>query len=108
MTILRIKKKEFDLIKSGVKKTEWREPSKYNKKILFTPREDGKLDGNPDIKEITFINEYKTDSGRLTVEIKGIRLVKFSNDIEIPGDNFKALAGQFAIEIKLGEILKNE
>jgi len=106
MTILRIKKKEFDLIKSRTKKTEWREPSNYNKKLLFTPREeDGKLDGNKDIKEITFINGYKADSGRLTVEIKGIRLVKFINNVDIPEDNFKALAGQFAIEIKLGEII---
>ena len=106
MTILRIKKKEFDLIKSGVKRTEWREPSKYNKKMLFAPREkDSKLDSNKDIKEITFINGYRADSGRLTVEIKGIRLVKFINDVDIPDDNFKALSGQFAIEIKLGEII---
>lgn len=106
MIVLRIKRKEFDLIKSGVKKTEWREPSKYNKKLLFSPRpEDGKLDGNTEIKEITFINGYKKDSERLTVKIELIRLVKFSNDVEIPSDNFKALAGQFAIEIKLGEII---
>lgn len=105
-TILRIKRKDFDLIKSGVKKTEWREPSKYNKGLLFAPREiDGKLDGNPEIKEITFINGYKKDSERLTVKVNSIRMVKFINDVEIKEDNFKALAGQFAIEINLGEII---
>lgn len=109
MVILRIKRANFEAIKNGTKKTEWRENSKYNKMLLFAPRqEDGKLDGNPEIKEITFINGYKADAPRLTIAIKRIRLVRFVNDVEIKEDNFKALAGQFAIEINLGEILHFE
>lgn len=103
---LQIKLENLDLIKSGTKKTEWREPSLYNKKILFKIREDGKREGNSDITHIEFINGYRTDREILLIECKLIRLVKFSRNIEIPQDNFKALEGQFAIEISLGEIKK--
>lgn len=105
---LRVKKLNLALIKSGLKKTEWREPSIYNKKLLFKPREsDGKREGNADIKTITFINGYSKDAESLTVEVESIRLVRFSRNIEIPEDNFKALEGQFSIEIKLGRIINN-
>jgi hypothetical protein len=107
MVILRIKKKEFDLIKSGSKKTEWRPFSAYNKKLLFCKdktRSDGKLNGNSCIKEINFINGYKSDAPLLIVEVKSIRLIKFSKDTVIKEDNFEALKDQFAIEIKLGKI----
>ena len=54
---LKIKKANLEAIKSGIKKTEWREPSVYNKKLFFKPREsDGKNEGNADIKTITFVN----------------------------------------------------
>ena len=55
MTILRINKINFDLIVSGTKKSEWRQLSKYNKKLLLKDRGDGKLDGN---KEITKISDF--------------------------------------------------
>lgn len=105
--ILKINKKNLDLIKSGIKKTEWRDPSVYNKKLLFEFKEDGKRHGNENIKEIEFVNGYRKDADRLIVEVKRIRLVKFSRDIEIKEDNFKALEGQFSIEITLGDIVNN-
>ena len=105
--ILQIKKENINLIKSGSKKNEWRQSSFYNKKLLFSAREDGKLDGNKDIKFIEFINGYNKFRETLVVEVVSIRLVKFSKDIEIKEDNFKAKEGQFAIEIKLGNIIVN-
>lgn len=105
---LKIKKVNLEAIKAGTKKTEWREPSVFNKKLLFKKREsDGKLDGNLDIKTITFVNGYSKDAEKLKIEVKQIRLVRFSRNIEIPEDNFKAVEGQFAIEISLGSIVNN-
>lgn len=105
---LKIKKVNLEAIKAGTKKTEWREPSVFNKKLLFKKREsDGKLDGNLDIKTITFVNGYSKDAEKLKIEVKQIRLVRFSRNIEIPEDNFKALEGQFSIEITLGNIVHN-
>jgi hypothetical protein len=104
---LQIKRINLDLIKSGIKKTEWREPSLFNKKLLFREREDGKKIGNDEIKTISFINGYNKDREILIVEVKQIRLVKFTKNIEIPEDNFKALEGQFSIEINLGSIVNN-
>ncbi len=106
--ILQIKRKEFEMIKAGTKKTEWRAPSKFNKDRLFCPDPefDNQLNGNPEITSITFINGIKPDSPRLTVEVeKRIRMVKFGRDIDQPENNFKALEGQFAIEICLGKII---
>jgi hypothetical protein len=105
---LQIKKKEFDMIKSGVKKVEWRAPSKFNKDRLFCPDPEynGQLNGDPDITSITFINGMKPDAPRLTVEVaKRIRMVRFPRDIDQPENNFHALEGQFAIEICLGKII---
>lgn len=101
-------KKEFEMILSGTKKTEWRSPSVYNKKLLFCPDEkfNGKLNGNPKVTEITFQNGYSKNSPKLTIECLSIRMIKFSQDIKIPEDNFEALKGMFAIEIKLGKIIK--
>lgn len=104
---LKIKKENLDLIKSGTKKTEWREPSVYNKRLLFKVKEDGKRHGNEDIKFIKFVNGYSKDAPTLNVEVNRIRLVKFTRDIEIKEDNFKAKEGSFAIEISLGNIINN-
>lgn len=104
---LKIKKQNLELIKSGLKKTEWRENSVYNKRLLFKDRGDGKKDGNKDIKFIEFQNGYSKDCEKLIIEVENIRLVKFTRDIEIPEDNFIAKEGQFAIEIKLGNIINN-
>jgi hypothetical protein len=108
---LQIKQKEFDLIKAGTKKTDWRAPSQYNKKLLFVPDKDpaqkGKLNGNEALKTITFIVGMRPNKPTMIVEIaERIRMIKFSHDEDIPQDNFHALAGQFAIEIKLGKILE--
>lgn len=104
---LQIKRENLELIKSGKKKTEWREPSEYNYKKLFKYKEDGKRHGNEDITEIEFISGYAKNRESLIVSVKRIRLVKFTRNIEIPDDNFKALEGQFSIEINLGDIVNN-
>lgn len=107
MVTLKIKKKEFDLIKAGSKKTEWRQFSAFNKNLLFCvdkTRSDGKLNGNPSIKQIRFVNGYKSDSPSLVAEVLSIRLIRFTQDTAIIEDNFEALKGQFAIEIRLGTI----
>ena len=103
--LLRINKTNLDLIKSGIKKTEWRAPSLFNKKILFKKNDDGLLDGNKEIKTLKLVNGYSASSDFIIIEVLNIRMVKFMNDIEIKNDNFRALKDQFAIEIKLGNIL---
>lgn len=107
--VLKIKKKEFDLIMSGVKKTEWRKVSDYNKKLLLAPSEEygGKLIGNKEISEIEFECGYGKNTIKHTVKCLSIRPVRFQYDIEIKEDNFKALKGQVAIEIKISS-LENE
>lgn len=104
---LQIKKQNLDLILAGTKKTEWRELSKYNKDLLLKDRGDGKKDGNKEITHINFINGYSKNRAQTKVEVTRIRVVKFSKNIEIPEDNFKALEGQSAIEISLGNIVNN-
>lgn len=96
---LQIKKENLDLIKSGVKKSEWRSPSLFNKNKLFKFREDGKRIGNDEIKQIEFINGYSKDAERCVIGVKEIRMVRFSKDVEIKEDNFSAKEGQFAIQI---------
>lgn len=103
---LQIKKVNLELIKAGIKKREWREPSKFNKDKMYIKREsDGVLIANPDITEVEFINGYNSDREKLTVKVERIRMQKFTKNIDIPEDNFKALEGQCAIEIVLGEII---
>lgn len=109
MVLLQINKLEFDLIKSGIKKTDWRNPSLFNKKKLFKIVESGenkgKFIGNEEIKQVTFVNGYNKDAQRLTVEVKDIKMYKFSRDVEIKEDNFKALEGQWSIAISLGNLI---
>ena len=104
MVILKIKKKEFDLIAAGTKKSEWRASSNYNVKQLLAKNDKGKYDKNTAIKEIKFVNGYKKDSPALMAEVLLIRPVKFQCDMDFPDDNFKAYEGQCGIEIKLGKI----
>lgn len=108
MIILRIKKKDFDLIKSGTKKSEWRFDSEYNRKLLLKDRGDGMRDGNTEIKEIKIINGYSKDSPTLVIEVLSIRAVCFTKDISIPDDNFTAQKGMRAIEIKIGKIIDKQ
>lgn len=98
---LQIKRQNLDLILAGTKKTEWREFSMYNRKLLLKDRGDGKKDGNKEITHIKFINGYAKDRPEHIVPVKRIRVVKFTRNVEIPEDNFSALEGQFAIEISL-------
>ena len=104
MTTLVISKDNFMLIKNGKKKREWRNMSKYNRRLLLTKRADGKYEGNNSIKQIRFVLGYKKPAEEMVVECISVRVVKFINDIKIPEDNFRALSGQFAIEISLGEV----
>ena len=103
---LRIKKEELDLIRAGTKKHEWRAPTKYYWSLLGIKGTDGIKIANPNITAIQFINGYAKDAPRLLVECKGIRPVRFQEDTDIPEDNFKALKGQKAFEITLGNIIK--
>jgi|ERR1035437_2191665 hypothetical protein len=105
--ILRIKKENFDLIKVGTKKHEWRSPSKYNLDLLYekTPREDGLKWHKAELTEIEFINGYNKDSPRMTVEFLECRFITFEEDINYPEDNFHALKGECCIKISLGKII---
>lgn len=108
MVNLKIKKKNLEAIKNGSKKNEWRELSAYNKKLLLSPREeDGKLVGNKAIDKIRLVNGFRKDSEYIIVEVKSINVYKFTKNVEIIEDNFKALEGQFAIQIALGNIVNN-
>jgi hypothetical protein len=106
MIILRIKKAEFEAIKKGTKKNEWRKPSLYNKRILLDKNEAGLFCENSKIKEIQFINGYMPDSPSLKIAVKLIRPVKFASNVEIKEDIFTARAGECSIQIMLGKIIK--
>lgn len=70
---LTLKKKWFDLIKSGEKKIEYREKKPYWKKRFF------KNDG-AELKPFDFViftNGYRKDSPKIKVEWKGISLGDF-------------------------------
>lgn len=103
---LQIQKKEFDLIVWGRKKTDWRTPNEFNYSRLFIRRpEDNKRIGDSSITHLEFVNGMSKNARRVIAEVVSIRLVRFSADIEIPDDNFRASEGQFAIEIKLGKLV---
>ena len=70
---LTLKKKWFDLIKSGEKKTEYREIKHYWEKRLFA--ENGHRLKHFDF--IIFTNGYKKDSQKLKVEFKGLSIREF-------------------------------
>lgn len=106
MVILRIKRKEFDMIKSGVKKREFRRVSQYNLNLLFVKNEaTGKLIPNKEITEIKFINGFKKDSEYLVAKIIDMFMVEFLYDELIEEDCLEAKAGDLAIQINLGEII---
>jgi len=108
MTVnLKIKSKDFDLIASGAKKNEWRNLSKYNRNKLLVKNSVGKQDGNSKIKYVIFENGYSKDCRKMKVEVLSIRVFRFGRDVEIPNENFKALEGQFAIQLALGDIVNN-
>lgn len=104
MLTLRIHRKEFELIKAGTKKTEWRQPSKFNKKLLLKVGEDGLFTENFDIKEILFVNGHRPDSPRVIAQVERIRPIRFAEDIKIPADNFIGYQGQCAIEIRISGV----
>lgn len=104
MVTLKIKRKDFLRIKSGKKTDEFRKMSKYNKSLLLCPDPsfDGKLNGNPEIKQIQFENGYFTDAPKILADVEYIRPVKFVNDID--NEDITAKAGMVAIHIKLSNI----
>jgi hypothetical protein len=104
MLALQIKRKEFELIKAGTKKTEWRTPSKFNKRRLLSVNADGKFTRNTSIKELKFINGRTKDAPTLIAEVTEIIPVKFQRDVYIPEDDFRGHQGECAIAIKLGKI----
>jgi len=110
MVILRIKKKEFELIKNGLKKSEWRSFSAYNQKI-FGEKDEKKSEemGKPcfrckNIKEILLINGYTENAPKMIIYPSIIQLVKFSKEVFIKNDNFHAEKGDMVFEIKINKI----
>ena len=110
MIILRIKKKEFDLIKLGVKKSEWRSFSTYNKKLFGVEDKEKSITKGKkyfscrkDISEILLVNGYKKDSPKMIIYPELIQLAEFTKDINIPNDNFIAKKGDIVFEIKIKE-----
>ncbi len=97
---LTLKKKWFDLIKSGEKTTEYREIKDYWKKRLVTITNKRVLCpnfiGHPfsfnEFDKIKFRNGYSRDSPQMIVEFKGIGLDVFE--------------GKMCFAIKLGRILQ--
>lgn len=87
---LRIKKVYFDLIKSGDKKTEYRDGREYYTSLLEGPT-------------IKYLKLHYQGAETLTVEVKSIRLVKrparFKESIFFTTPKIYA--------IKLGKIIKN-
>lgn len=106
-TTLKIKKYDLDLILSGKKKNEWRNLSKFNRKKLLIVNEDGKQEGNNNIKYVIFENGYNKDCKKVKVEVLGIKIFKFGRDVVIEEENFRASEGQFAIQLALGNIVNN-
>lgn len=104
---LKIKSKDFDLIKSGKKKNEWRNLSAFNRKKLLVKNADGKQEGNSDIKYVIFENGYSKDCRKMKVEVLSVKVFRFGRDINIPDENFMASEGQFAIQLALGDIINN-
>jgi len=74
---LTIKKKWFDLIKSGKKKIEYREIKHYWEKRLF----EGNGKKLKHFDYIIFTNGYKKDSPKLKVEYKGLSLKDFDGKL---------------------------
>ena len=72
---------------------------------LLAKNEDGKYTKNDSIKIIEFINGYSPTAERIQVECLGIIPVKFSTNIDIEEDDFKALEGTNSIRIILGKLL---
>ena len=103
---LQIKKKELELIKSGVKIEDWRSPSVYNKNLLLKFNAQGKREANPEITHIQFVNGYGPDVPKLLVKVSKIRPVKFQDDVERPEMNLYAKKDSCVIVIYLGAIVK--
>lgn len=82
---LTLKKKWFDLIKSGEKKFEYREIKPYWTKRLCSKSPPNKFD------YIIFTNGYRKDSPKIKVEWKGMGLEEFK--------------GKPCFAIKLGKII---
>jgi hypothetical protein len=106
MLTLQVKRIEFEAIASSKKKIEWRSPSKYNKRLMLKKNNQGLYTENTDIKEVLFINGYRTNAPRVTVEVLFIRPYKFIRDIDEPENCFKANEGENAIGIHLGKIIE--
>lgn len=101
---LTIKKKWFEMIKSGVKKEEYREIKKYwIQRLLNDVEYDSKhntWDGvNKNFTQVEFKNGYQKNAPTILVEFKGLRIGEAKPDWS---DNWQ---GDVFI-ISLGEILK--
>lgn len=92
---LTLKKKWFDLIKSGQKKSEYREFKKYWMKRFGYPH----IPKYPDYDEVHFRNGYSKNSAFMRVEYKGM-IITGGTNVDYLEDN------KLYYEIKLGKVLE--
>ena len=93
-----IKRKPFDLIKSGQKKVEYRELKDYYDQRFFEMRDftiacdevDDCMKPRPKkIRTLTLINGQRKDAPRITVEVDHIAVVNRFNEEELPDGRVK-------------------
>lgn len=102
MITLTINKKELDLIKSGKKRIEFRQPSLFNKRKLLILNEDRKFTANQEPGQITFIAGRTNAAERYVCAFEKILPIKFSqNYTEFEGEVINATAGECIIAIYL-------
>lgn len=93
-----IKRKPFDLIKSGKKTVEYRELKDYYDERFFEMRDfaiacdevDDCMKPRPkDIRTLTLINGQRRDAPRITVEVDYIAVVNRFDEEELPDGRIK-------------------
>lgn len=88
---LTLKKEFYDQIKTGVKKSEFREYKPFYIKRLMNPDKSFK-----NYDQILFQNGYQTNAPQMLVEFKGIRIIK---------EKVSWFYSEKYFEIELGEII---
>lgn len=96
---LTLRKDWFDIMVTGEKVHEFRKPSEWMKRRLYTP--DGKLKNYHLIK---FVNGYTRASPYFICEYKGFQFAKWDHDVMYGEKKVNLIKGD--VVIKLGQILK--
>lgn len=102
MKTLKITRLEFDLIKSGQKKIEFRKPSLFNKRVLLDKDEEGKFIAVTTPGKIKFVHGYRPDAPYFIATYEKIIPIKFTqNYSELDGEPIEAREGECIIAIYL-------